>query len=372
MSQYSLRTLTIKYKIHTGKGYEMEENRMFNDLMGHLSVLVFFTDEQLCFTKVSQAMANYLNTDMESMIGKSIFECFPEKEGDQNWLAHIKNTGKSIRGKLKKLADSDGNESYLTMDIDSRYNEERKFLGLMGFAMDVTKMMEYEQALTDLVLNESHGIKEPIISATGFLSRIIEGKYGTMNDEIFNRVKLVHKTNTFAQLKVMSSLTQLAMISPGENNFLIRKVRTNIQQSILGPILYAYSEKIKERNIKVVNKIENQDILIRTNKDWISSIFDNFVDNEVKYLEYGGTVVIDSYMEDSKVYFCVSDSGKLLDEDFVRNRLFGKFQQENEDQDGSGIGLYANRKTIRLLGGDLGYRINENGQNEFYFWLPMQ
>jgi len=350
----------------------MEENRMFNDLMGHLSVLVFFTDEQLCFTEASQAMASYLNTDVKSMIGKSIFECFPEKEGDQTWLAHIKSTGKSIRGKLKKITSSDGNERYLLMDISPRYADKNKFLGIMGFAMDVTKMMEYEQSLTALILNETHGIKNPIMSVTGFLSRIIEGKHGPMNDELSNRINLIHQTSTFAQLKITSSLTQLAMISPGEDTLLIRKALMNIQKNVVAPILYAFSDKIKAKGIVIINKIENQDILIKSNADLVSSVVDNFIDNKIKYLEREDVVIIDSYMEDDKVYFCVSDSGRLLDEDFVRNRMFGKFQQENEDQDGSGIGLYANRKTIRLLGGDLGYRINENGQNEFYFWLPMQ
>lgn len=349
---------------------------MLEALMQYLPVSVYFKSKDGRFAFVSKQKAENLNVKTSEMVGKTDFD-FMLKEDAEKALRdeqHVLKTGRSVCGKLRKIIKHDESEEYSLNTYAPWYGDKEKLQGIMGISVDVTRMMEYEQAMHNLYLNESHGIKQPIISSRGFLERALKGKYGAIENKLLEVLKIINVNLAEAELRIAGSLTEIAMLSyedSKKNHFPGMDNETNVQQDIIKPILYAHSNRLKEKNITFMNQVEEEEILIKTNRNWLACVFDNVISNAIKYGPADGKIILSSYMEDEQVFFCISDSGELLDEDFVKNRLFKKFQRADSSKEGTGIGLYTNRKIIHLLGGDMDYRVNENNNNEFYFWLPL-
>lgn len=236
----------------------------------------------------------------------------------------------------------------------------------------VAKIQQREEAFRNLFIDTTHEIKQPVVSARGFVGRVIKGQYGELaNKEALEKLNKVHIDLSMAELRITSSITEIGMLDFDEDGDFGLKVETNIWAGIIGPILYAHSEKIKAKDIVIKNRIE-KDATIKTNRNPLSSVFSNLISNGVNYGPEGCEIVLDSYinMEEKRRYFSVSDSGDPLDEEFVKKRLFGMFQQADpSSKKGTGVGLCVNKKMLQLMGGDIIYN---REKHEFLFWLPME
>lgn len=234
------------------------------------------------------------------------------------------------------------------------------------------KMREHEEAFKDLFMNITHEMKQPLTAALGFVGRVIHEKCGELlNDDAKMYLQKAHIGLSAMELNIMRSLTEIAMLDFKDDESLA-KVITDIQAVIIKPILYAHSDKIQEKGIRVENKIEFSKITLRTNRSCLSAVFGNLFNNSVKYGPQDCEIILDSYInaEEKRRYFSVSDSGDPLDEEFVKNRLFEMFQRADPtSKEGTGVGLCINRKILRLLGGDITYN---REKHEFLFWLPIE
>lgn len=89
----------------------------------------------------------------------------------------------------------------------------------------------------------------------------------------------------------------------------------------------------------------------------------NIFGNALKYTKRG-TIVVSLTQESSSlkkkksrlrnVIFSISDSGRGINSDFLQNRLFTPFTQENQLSSGSGLGLSIVKQIVHGLGGRIG------------------
>jgi signal transduction histidine kinase len=106
---------------------------------------------------------------------------------------------------------------------------------------------------------------------------------------------------------------------------------------------------------KINIEIDNIDLVVTTDKKWLSFILDQVLSNALKYTSDHGRIKIYGLIEDKAQKLMIEDNGiGIKSEDL--NRVFDKgFTGYNgrENYKSTGIGLYLSKKLARKLGHDI-------------------
>ena len=108
-------------------------------------------------------------------------------------------------------------------------------------------------------------------------------------------------------------------------------------------------------NKKINIEIDNIDLVVTTDKKWLSFILDQVLSNALKYTSPGGRIKIYGSIEDKAQKLIIEDNGIGVKSEDLR-RVFDKgFTGYNgrENYKSTGIGLYLSKKLARKLGHDI-------------------
>jgi CheY-like chemotaxis protein len=126
-----------------------------------------------------------------------------------------------------------------------------------------------------------------------------------------------------------------------------------------------------------INKSDNY--VFRTQPGAWRRVLMNLFGNALKYTPLGFTkvkleVVPSSNPRDEQSEFrlTVIDSGIGMSEDYINNRLFHSFAQENPLSQGTGLGLSIVKQIIESLGGDIEVRSQKNQGTKFIVCCPLK
>lgn len=170
--------------------------------------------------------------------------------------------------------------------------------------------------------------------------------------------------------------------------YVLRQQRCNFKTEIIEPVLERYLSRLKQKGIKVDNRLEDvpdEHLELVVDQGLIAQVYDNFFSNALKYAEeivdeYGSRVKFLSYgrryLKDyfSKgvdgIKFTVFTTGKPVPSE-EKQRLFdeGYRRPGSALEAGTGHGLHFVRHIIEIHGGEVGVEPHNYG-NYFYFILP--
>jgi PAS domain S-box-containing protein len=104
----------------------------------------------------------------------------------------------------------------------------------------------------------------------------------------------------------------------------------------------------------------------------ITIILNNLIANAIKFRDdkkENSFVEIDVKLESKYIHICVRDNGIGISNAF-KDKVFDMFYRAHKTADGSGIGLYIVRETVRKLGGSILLKTEEGAHTEFNIFLP--
>ena len=138
---------------------------------------------------------------------------------------------------------------------------------------------------------------------------------------------------------------------------LMEQMRSGVRGS--EPVELSLSELLRE----VVNSRENHhpkpqlsvpdsDCVVLSDKSRLQTVFSHLIQNAQQATEMSGSVKIRLREECGAAVVEIEDSGRGMDEEFVRNRLFKPFDS-TKGLTGMGIGAFESREFIRSIGGDI-------------------
>ncbi len=220
-------------------------------------------------------------------------------------------------------------------------------------------------------------------SKTAFLSRISHDMRTPMNG-IIGLVSLSENENNIEVLrdnifKIGSSgeyLLSLINDTLDMNKLEANKMTLNSERvyakALVENIIDMISRLAKEKNIEFVTELNaiNFDTCIYVDEVRLKQIFINLLSNAVKFTQNGGKIVVEAMQTGHSILmmegheyigidciFKVNDNGIGMSQDFVKNRLFHPFSQENNkltsQYAGSGLGLAIVKNIVELMGGTI-------------------
>ena len=151
-----------------------------------------------------------------------------------------------------------------------------------------------------------------------------------------------------------------------------RRESFDLTELILQTLLSFESRATKKR-LDVDPQLPDNHIMVYADKDAITQVIYNLLDNAVKFAAPGSCITLRLYKEGGKAYVSVKDRGETIpaeDLPFIFDRFHKSDRSRSLDKDGVGLGLYLVKAIINSHDEDIAVK-SENGVTEFVFTLPL-
>jgi signal transduction histidine kinase len=223
----------------------------------------------------------------------------------------------------------------------------------------------------------AHELRTPAQSILGYAELAIVDP----PSEIKSFIDAIYR-NAFRIQKLTKDILDVTRIE--SHRLTLNKINFNLKQIILNVIEDAKLKLVPEDCSEVKLEFKNEmkagegvghsdDIFVRADKDRITQVISNLLDNALKFTSEG-VISIDVARkkgDEEMTVVSIQDTGSGIDPE-IFPRLFTKFSSKSFS--GTGLGLYISKNIIEAHGGKI-WAQNNNGQGKsgatFSFSLPL-
>ncbi len=233
---------------------------------------------------------------------------------------------------------------------------------------ELESLRKSENYRRDFLGNVSHELKTPIFNIQGYILTLIDGG---LEDKSINREYLLRAEKSIDRM--IAIVNDLDIIAKLESETMKMDVEKFDLSQLVHDVFETYEIKGKQKNISFIfhNKLSGI-VHVMADKEKISQVLNNLVENAIKYGKQNGRVKITLYDMDELVLVEVSDNGiGILQEDIPRifERFYRTTQGKNVENRGSGLGLAIVKHIIEAHGQTINVRSNLGAGTTFGFTL---
>ncbi len=250
---------------------------------------------------------------------------------------------------ISPIRDDKGNITHY-IAIKEDITEKKKMQQELLIAKE--KAEESDRMKSEFLSQMSHEIRTPlnvILSYNSFLQEELSGK---INEDIrlsFNSIDSAGKR----LLRTIDMILNLAAVQKGN-------VDISFDPVDLGDILKRLSREFefqaREKKLYLRLKMSSENVIIKGDDYLLSGIFQNLLNNALKYTNTGGIEVETTVLEDNKVKVDIHDTGIGISKTYLP-RLFLPFTQEESGYtrkfEGNGLGLALVKSYLDLLNAEI-------------------
>ncbi|MBI9031645.1 response regulator [bacterium] len=335
------------------------------------------------------------NKEMESISGIDSKNALNKRDEDifsEDFLSKKQANERKVRESYKEcycqeeeFTAYDGAKRIITNTI-LPIEFENKLDSLLTVTQDVTETVEKRLELqsaklkaeesdnlkTQFLSNISHEFRTPLNAVYGF-SEFLKSNKSISTEDRDEYLTLIMQ----GAQRLISLMDNVINVSKIESKN-ISVIRTNFSLSnMLNEIIahYRFDLQEKQKNIELNLFVPHQskEVIFESDETNIRTIFDNLIQNAIKFTE-SGTIDIGFSIEANKnIIFMINDTGIGIDKEHSQN-IFKLFRQSNgshtREFGGVGVGLTICHKIVLLLGGYITFESDLGRGSSFLFSLP--
>ena len=225
-----------------------------------------------------------------------------------------------------------------------------------------------EARRSEFIANISHELRTPMTTIAGFADGILDGTIPREEEDKYLR-SIRDETRRLSRLvREMLDLSQMRSRASDPARRTVFDLTELICQTML-----SFEDRASKKNLDVDPQLPDDPIMVTADKDAITQVIYNLIDNAVKFAHAGSCIVIRLYKENGKAYVSVKDEGETIppeDLPFIFDRFHKSDRSRSLDKDGVGLGLYLVKTILVSHDEDIAVR-SENGMTEFVFTLAL-
>ncbi len=233
-------------------------------------------------------------------------------------------------------------------------------------AQEAQLLQTTEKLQTALLNSISHDLRTPLVSITGVLSSLSDGKQA-MDDETYRDLVETALNEADRMNRLVGNLLNMTRLESGVMR--VTRQPGDIQDAI-GTALESFGDALGKREIST--DIDENLPLVAMDFVLIVQVLVNLVDNALKYSEPDTPVGIQAHQMGKEVHLIVSDRGIGIPESDL-DHIFEKFfrVERPENIGGTGLGLSISRGIIEAHGGRIWAKNRPGGGTQVTFSLPL-
>ena len=225
-----------------------------------------------------------------------------------------------------------------------------------------------EKRRSEFIANISHELRTPMTTIAGFADGILDGTIPREEEDKYLR-SIRDETRRLSRLvREMLDLSQMRSRASDPARRTVFDLTELICQTML-----SFEDRASKKHLDVDPQLPDDPIMVTADKDAITQVIYNLIDNAVKFARAGSCIVIKLYKENGKAYVSVRDEGETIppeDLPFIFDRFHKSDRSRSLDKDGVGLGLYLVKSIINSHDEDIAVK-SENGVTEFVFTLSL-
>ena len=266
---------------------------------------------------------------------------------------------------------NDGTKRVVRVVASPFLDENGCSLGTVYVFDDITREKEIDQMKSDFISLVSHELRTPLTSIIGFVSFILDGKTGPINEKQQNSlIRVQRQSKRLAAL--ISDLLDVSRIESG-------RIQMNQEPIILLEIANQRIEEIRpQADAKVIrlNFVAPDSLpAILGDEARIGQAFTNLIGNAIKFTPDNGEITVKLKVDGNLLHVEVIDTGPGIPVE-ERQKIFEKFYQRSDihtrQKGGSGLGLSITKSIVEAHGGRLWVDDGDHGKgSNFQFVLPL-
>lgn len=278
----------------------------------------------------------------------------------------------------KKLAEpldeiAAASRKFARGDFSVRVRQEYDEADEMGALIDsFNKMADSLEAAevrrTEFIANISHELRTPMTTISGFADGIIDGTIPPEEEKKY-LVSIRDETRRLSRLvRDMLDASQANARAADPT----KRVEFDLTELVLQTLLSFESRAVK-KGLDVDPQLPDTHLMVRAEKDAITQVIYNLLDNAVKFAAENSCITLRLYKDGGKAYVSIADRGETIPPDdlpFIFDRFHKSDRSRSMDKDGVGLGLYLVKTIINSHDEDIAVK-SEDGVTEFVFTLPL-
>lgn len=225
-----------------------------------------------------------------------------------------------------------------------------------------------EKRRAEFISNISHELRTPMTTIGGFADGILDG---TIPDSDKDRYLAAISDETHRLARLVRNMLDVSR-AKAEASDPSKRTVFDVSELLL-QILLSFESRATAKNLDVDPQLPDNPIMVRADKDAITQVIYNLIDNAVKFARNGSCITLRLYKDEYKAYVAVKDEGETIPRDdlpFIFDRFHKSDRSRSIDKDGVGLGLYLVKSIINEHDEDIAVR-SENGITEFVFTLSL-
>ncbi|MEE0960827.1 MAG: HAMP domain-containing sensor histidine kinase [Lachnospiraceae bacterium] len=224
-----------------------------------------------------------------------------------------------------------------------------KMMGEISELMDNER--EVERSKNQLITNVAHDLRTPLTSIIGYMELLVNGN--NIPEETRDKYLKVAYNKSLRLQKLIEDLFGFTKLNYGKIAMNIAKVDI---VKLMAQLLEEFYPNFMENSLEYsLESTENQ-VMIEADGDLLARLFDNLINNAIKYGKDGKKVSVVIRKVDDIVHVAVINYGKVIpkeDIDKVFNKFYRVEQSRSVNTGGTGLGLAIAKNIAMMHGGDI-------------------
>jgi two-component system phosphate regulon sensor histidine kinase PhoR len=289
---------------------------------------------------------------------------------DNNLKILIKNDlFKKAYHKIKKepqIFEWQNNERFFQVRLDKLPAPTQKGGEVEVLLHEITDFKIFHQKQNDFFANASHELKTPLAVITG----AVETLQGPAKDD--PKAQQDFLSLIANQSSHMTNLVQSLLKLARQQTDFSPKTDVSVNQ-VLKQLIQELKTKAKEKNQTFVFKCDKNQSYIRARQTDLYHLFQNLLENAVKYGDKNKPIQIQTEQKNKKIYIHIQNEGPVIEQTEIPH-LFDRFyrgQKTNHQVEGSGLGLSIVQQIIQLYNGCIEVQSSSKTGTIFTVVLPI-
>lgn len=343
---------------------------------------------------VNKYMLTILSSESEQeLVGTSVFEisavvksgldalfmkAFDGHAGEKNEVHFVPVPDKIsyLHVKVVPVASEIGDvESVLLVAMDVTSNIrlqsqlERSYEKLIQTYQELERVTKMKTQFIDVV---SHELRTPLTVMRGYLD-LVESEYAPTAEPKFSQMLKTIRANTDKLYTLVESMLDVSRLEKGTLQINVEPTKID---TVLEEVVKARSHDAVEKKQSMSLEVEGELPLINADRRRIRDVFNNILDNSIKYTEEGGRVQIGARDEGKMIHVWIRDNGVGIPLENLGN-IFDRFCIVTSDDlshqvNRIGLSLPISKGIVEAHGGRLWVESQVGKGSVFHISLPKE